>query len=350
MRPDSNAPPGSPRPSHAPATVPHPHPITFEPVLLQKVWGGRSLERIGKHLPTTDGSFGESWELADMDSTSASGAGGGAIRSVIASGPLHGRSIRDALSIWGEAMLPKPLRTPAGGFPLLIKFLDARENLSVQVHPSPEFARAHPDAHLKTECWCILHAEPDASIYVGVRPDVSPERFRSAARAGDPAIVDMLRKVPAVAGECHNLPSGTVHALGAGVLVAEVQTPSDTTFRLYDWGRSGRELHVEPALASADFLPPPAPVQLLGSDNRVHTRYFELSSRTITAAHAIDSMHGQVLMILRGSGSFCRGHERVPLPLGQSAFIPHACEPGWTIEPAPASPLTALLARPIAPR
>ncbi|MBY0312329.1 MAG: class I mannose-6-phosphate isomerase [Phycisphaerales bacterium] len=344
------------KPSHAhaqreyapPMSEHAPHPIVFTPEILEKVWGGRALEKLGKTLPNPSAKYGESWELADMDTTSASGAGGGAVRSVIAAGPLKGKSIRDAINLWGDALLPKSLRSPTGGFPLLIKFLDARENLSVQVHPSPEYARAHPGAHLKTECWCILAADPGASIYVGIRPGVSRERFEAAAHAGSPDIVEMLNRVPAIPGACHNLPSGTVHALGAGVLVAEVQTPSDTTFRLYDWGRVGRELHIEPALACSSFDPAPPPVVLIGSSNLVRTAYFELSSRTIASAAPLDDLQGHVVMVLSGAGVFSHSSCRVAITLGQTAFVPSQCEAGWRIEPTPGSPLTLLVARPLA--
>lgn len=239
--------------------MPYPYVLTLGPILKEKVWGGRRLERLGKALPS-EARVGESWEVADLHATSTSGGGGEAARSVITNGPLAGRTLHDAMTLWGDALLGHAHPTPAGGFPLLVKFLDAQEHLSVQVHPSPGYARAHPEAHLKTECWYIVEAEPGSVIFKGVKPGVSREDFGAALRLGQgEGVVDLLASVPAVAGDCHNLPSGTVHALGAGVLVAEVQTPSDTTFRVYDWakeyGRAGRELHVEQALDCIDFAP-----------------------------------------------------------------------------------------------
>ncbi len=207
-----------------------PYVLTFEPILKEKVWGGRRLGGLGKALPA-GAMVGESWEVADLASTSEGGGGGGAARSVIREGALAGRTLHDAMRLWSPWLMAD------GGFPLLVKFLDAREHLSVQVHPSPEYARAHPDAHLKTECWYVMEAVPGSVIYKGVKPGVTRERFEAALRAGrGEGVVELLDAVPAIVGECHNLPSGTVHALGAGVLVAEVQTPSDTTFRVYYWG------------------------------------------------------------------------------------------------------------------
>ena len=257
-----------------------PYPLRFEPILKEKVWGGTRLVRYGKTLP--DGALvGESWEVADLAATSASGAGGGAARSVITNGPLAGRTLHDAMDEWGVGLMGDAKPSADGAFPLLVKLLDAREHLSVQVHPSPEYAAAHPDAHLKTECWYVLEAEPGGVIYKGVKPGVTRERFEAALREGaGEGVVPLLDSVPAVPGEMHNLPSGTVHALGAGVLVAEVQTPSDTTFRVYDWaaeyGRAGRELHVEQALACIDFgaAPPATSLGDAQSARLVTTEFF----------------------------------------------------------------------------
>lgn len=222
-------------------------PLLLAPTLLSKVWGGRRLANLGKDVPP-GAAIGESWELADLDATSASGAGGGPVRSRIVGGPLDGRTLSQAAAVWGRALLGAVPPTPDGGFPLLVKYLDASHNLSVQVHPSPAYAAANPGASLKTESWYVAHADPGAVLYIGLAPGVSRAEFARAAADASPRLPEMLRRVPAVAGECHTLPSGTVHALGAGVTVAEVQTPSDTTFRVYDWGRAGRELHVEAAI------------------------------------------------------------------------------------------------------
>jgi mannose-6-phosphate isomerase len=259
-----------------------PHPLLFSPILLPKVWGGDRLARFGKSVKKGD-TIGESWELADLAATSASGAGGGAAVSPIAGGPLAGKTLHDAVRLWGTDLLGAGnagTRTPEPEprFPLLVKYLDARENLSVQVHPSIAYAKAHPGANLKTECWYILDAAPGAVIYKGVKPGVTREVFERHLRQGDgAAVVEDLEAVPAVAGEMHNLPSGTVHALGAGVLVAEVQTPSDTTFRVYDWGRQGRELHVEAALECILFGPARDATRLKPGENEgrlVSTGYF----------------------------------------------------------------------------
>jgi mannose-6-phosphate isomerase len=249
---------------------------------------------------------------------------------VIENGVLAGRSIADAIAMWGRNLLGEAALSPRGGFPLLVKFLDARENLSVQVHPSIAYCKAHPDAHLKTECWYIMHAEPGAKIYKGLRPGVTREQFEAALRTGQGAgVVQCLEAVDAVKGECHNLPSGTVHALGAGVLVAEVQTPSDTTFRVYDWGRTGRELHVEQSLQCITFdvardatrAEAGTPISRL-----VTTGYFEVDEMRLPAGvmtTCADGVMGslerpQVLMVLEGTVQL--GTE--VLKQGQTALVP----------------------------
>jgi len=230
------------------------YPLLLEPIYKEKVWGGRALEGLGRTLPGGPGArIGESWELADLDSTSPSGGGGGGAHSRIRNGPLRERTLREVIRDFGALVTGGITLTPSGGFPLLLKYLDARENLSVQVHPSPAYAATHADAHLKSEAWYIVDAEPGAVIYKGVREATTRAAFETAIADG--TVADLLIAVPARPGECHYLPSGTCHALGAGIVVAEVQTPSDTTFRVFDWGRTDRELHVAQALECIDFGP-----------------------------------------------------------------------------------------------
>ncbi len=238
-------------------TPPPLYPLLFDPIYKEKVWGGRSLERLGRDLPGDASTpIGESWELVDLATTSVSGGGGGAEHSVVRNGPLAGTRIDALLAEHTTGILGGGTADNLG-FPLLIKYLDANENLSVQVHPSPAYAAAHPDAHLKSEAWYIVDRVPGAVIYKGLRPGVTADQLHDALQANtDDAVVPLLNAVPVEPGDCHYLPSGTCHALGAGVLVAEVQTPSDTTFRVYDWGRTGRALHIEEALACIDFDDP----------------------------------------------------------------------------------------------
>jgi len=326
-----------------------PYPLVLEPILMPKVWGGRRLERFGKHLPPGQ-MIGESWELADLGATSASGGGGGAARSKISNGPLAGKTVHDAMEAWKSDLLGDAAPARDGGFPLLVKFLDARENLSVQVHPSPAYAAAHADAHLKTESWYILDAEPGSVIYKGIKPGVTRDEFARHITEG--TVVSDLIAVPAVVGECHNLPSGTCHALGAGVLVAEVQTPSDTTFRVFDWGRVGRELHVEQSLECIEFGPAPAATRLEHLSRfgeLAKTEFFELSvfkpgGRELKGLDLLIARCGCVIA-LRGSVSFRPHHQPVvDLPTGRTALVPVSILPTMKVRSSPdAEILVAIL-------
>jgi len=220
------------------------YPLKFEPIYKQRIWGGQRLREVfGKDLPPGQ-KIGESWELADLPED----------KSVIANGELAGKTLRSAIGqypkeITGDENFALP-------FPLLIKILDAEDVLSVQVHPDPETCQRMGKGEPKTECWYIISAEPGAVIYKGLKKGVTKERFVEAIEKG--TVAEMLVKVPVRAGECHFLPAGTAHAIGPGLLIAEIQTPSDTTYRVFDWNRvddsgKARELHVAEALESINF-------------------------------------------------------------------------------------------------
>ena len=218
--------------------------LKFEPIYKQRIWGGQKLREVfGKELPPGE-KIGESWELADLSED----------KSVIANGELAGRTLRSAIEqypkeITGDENFPLP-------FPLLIKILDAEDVLSVQVHPDPETCLRMGKGEPKTECWYIIAAEPGAVIYKGLKKGITKEQFAEAIEKG--TVAEMLVKVPVEAGQCHFLPAGTAHAIGPGLLIAEIQTPSDTTYRVFDWNRlddagKARELHIEQALESINF-------------------------------------------------------------------------------------------------
>jgi mannose-6-phosphate isomerase len=241
------------------------YPLKFRPRFVDKIWGGRRLHTdLGKSLPP-DIRIGESWELYDFP-PGVVGKSKDWVSAEIANGPLAGRTLHWAVEEFGRALHGDvPLVGPHNQFPILIKFLDAIQDLSVQVHPDQDYANTHPDAHLKSEAWYVLQNEPDAAIYKGLTSGTTREEFKAALEAG--TVMEHVTRVPVKPGHCHYLPSGTVHALGAGVLVAEVQTPSDTTFRVFDFNRiddttgQPRELHVEQALACIDFSGGPEPRQ-----------------------------------------------------------------------------------------
>jgi mannose-6-phosphate isomerase len=220
------------------------YPLTFRPVFKERVWGGRNIERIfGKKLPAQK-VIGESWEISDRPGDA----------SVISNGPLAGKELHWLVENHREELLGSAT-LEAGRFPLLIKILDAQEKLSLQVHP-PASKALELKGDPKTEMWYIVHAEPEAELYVGLKRGVTKAEFERKVKDG--SVADCFHRIPVRAGDAMFLPSGRVHAIGAGLVIFEIQQNSDTTYRVFDWNRVGldgkpRELHVEQSLASIDF-------------------------------------------------------------------------------------------------
>ena len=263
------------------------YPLLFKPRFVEKMWGGRKIETVlGKALPA-DKPIGESWELYDFPPGVVDGSAEW-VSSVAANGPMAGRSLHSLVAEYKTDLLGSvPLVGTAGQFPILIKFLDAREDLSVQVHPDKKYAAENPDAHLKSEAWYVLQHDQDARLLKGLSPGSSKEKFTEAIAAGE--VENHIQSIKVKPGDCHYLPSGTVHALGAGILVAEVQTPSDTTFRVHDFNRVDpstgklRKLHVQEALACIDFSGQAEPDQQRSHVAGPHTTV----SRLVTSPYFI---------------------------------------------------------------
>jgi mannose-6-phosphate isomerase len=228
------------------------YPLKFKPIYKRRIWGGQRLQEVfGKDIPAGE-KIGESWEIADLPEDLS--ARRMADKSIIANGELAGQTIGSAIEKYPKEIMGD--EKFAGPFPLLIKFLDAGDILSVQVHPDKEACQRLGKGEPKTECWYIVSATDRAVIYKGVKKGVTKEKFAEAIKKGNAA--EMLVKVTVREGECHSLPAGTAHSIGAGILIAEIQTPSDTTYRVYDWNRidadgKKRELHIEEALESIHF-------------------------------------------------------------------------------------------------
>lgn len=222
-----------------------PHPFRTDPYVRVKVWGGRRLpDTFGKEAPA-DEPIGETWEVADLEEG----------ESRAATGPSRGAPLSELVDQWGRDLVGAA--DPSEGFPLLVKIIDAADDLSVQVHPSQEdVERDFPDADSKDECWLVLDAEPEGSILHGVREDVDAEAFREAVDEGRAA--ELLRRIDVEPGHTVRVPPGTIHAICRGVTLLEIQEPSDTTYRVYDYDRPGldgepRELHLDSAMAVANF-------------------------------------------------------------------------------------------------
>ena len=221
------------------------YPIVFQPIFKERIWGGRELERLyAKPLPS-DKPIGESWEISDRPGDA----------SVIANGPLAGKSLRWLMENHAAEILGGARSADGGRFPLLCKILDAREKLSLQVHP-PAAKAAELHGEPKTEMWFIADAALDASLYVGLKRGVTRAEF--GEKISDGSVADCFHRIPVRAGDAMFLPSGRVHAIGDGLVIFEIQQNSDTTYRVFDWNRTGldgkpRELHIAQSLASIDF-------------------------------------------------------------------------------------------------
>jgi mannose-6-phosphate isomerase len=226
-----------------------PHPITFEPVFMERMWGGRKLETLfGKKLPPGV-LIGESWEIVDRPEA----------QSIVRDGPLRGKTLHE---LWTEhrreifgKVADDPSRTGVSRFPLLIKLLDAREKLSLQVHP-PATIASSLGGEPKSEFWYVAAAEPGAELFVGFREPITRQRFEDALKDGSAA--EHVHTIRVKAGDAMFLPAGRFHAVGAGSLLVEIQQNSDTTYRVFDWNRvddkgEPRQLHVDRALQCIDF-------------------------------------------------------------------------------------------------
>lgn len=302
------------------------YPLQFRPIFRDYLWGGRRLETVlGKSLPPGD-RFAESWEVVDH----------GEDQSVVKNGPLAGRTLHELVTHHGEPLLGG--RATLAQFPLLFKFLDAQKTLSVQVHPNDEqAARLDPPDLGKTEAWVVLAAESGSKIYAGLKRGFDRHALQREVNRGTCELC--LHSFEPRPGDCVFIPAGTVHALGAGLVIAEIQQASDTTYRLFDWNRvdprSGqpRALHVQQALDVIDYDRGPVdaivPTQTgrPGVERLVDCDKFVLDRHTIDGTSAIggdDRFH--LLAVIDGSLKLEWHHIENPVAKGQTVLIPAACK------------------------
>ncbi|MCS6844485.1 MAG: class I mannose-6-phosphate isomerase [Caldilineales bacterium] len=279
------------------------YPMTFTPVLKDYVWGGRNLEtRLGRRLPP-EGVIAESWEIAAHEDGT----------STVDNGPLAGQPLTAVHAALGLDLIGRrnAWAQARGKFPLLIKLLDAATPLSVQVHPDDAYALAHEGNELgKTEMWVVLHAEPGAELILGVKAGATREAFRRAIEEN--RLEPFLHRVPVRAGDHVCVPAGTLHAIMGGLLIAEIQQNSNTTYRVYDWGRVGKDgkprpLHVDKALDVINFAlvePGVCPPILLHQEPGLRrellcrNRYFTTERVTLAAGRSfVGACDGETLEI-----------------------------------------------------
>jgi mannose-6-phosphate isomerase len=304
------------------------YPLTFQPIFKDRVWGGRELQRLfGKKIPA-DGPVGESWEISDRPGDA----------SVAANGPLAGKTLRWLMENHAAEILGHARPAADERFPLLCKILDAREKLSLQVHP-PAAKANELKGEPKTELWFIADAAPDASLYVGLKQGVTRAEFEK--KIADGSVAECFHRIPVKAGDTMFLPSGRVHAIGAGLVIFEIQQNSDTTYRVHDWNRTGldgkpRELHVAQSLASIDFndfepkLVPANYRQAAGFKFRelVECPLFTIQEMVFENAGSMKpaGQYLRVIAIINGAAVICSGGSDISVELkpGDFCLIP-AC-------------------------
>jgi mannose-6-phosphate isomerase len=276
--------------------------IRFEPIYQTRVWGGRLLaERFGRDLPDPELPFGESWEISAREEAD----------SRVVGGSLDGRRL---MELWADPGLRRALfgedAPDADRFPLLFKILDARDTLSIQVHPPASFASAL-GGEPKTEVWYIADALPGAMLYVGVNEGVDEVRFREALATGEAE--SCVHAVPVSKGQHLFIPSGRLHAIGAGLVIYEIQQNSDTTYRVYDWNRPGidgkpRELHVEESLRCIDFSDVTPGMDEPEGELLVTCEHFRLERHNLVAGAMLDEVtQGRFAIITVVAGGITAG-------------------------------------------
>lgn len=306
-------------------------PLRFHPVYQPYIWGGEKLRtRLGRR-DTPEGIVAESWEISARED----GMG------VVSDGPFKGGTLKELVERFPREILGS--RVQGSRFPLLIKVLDAAQTLSVQVHPNDETA-AQYGGEAKTETWYILEADPGACVYCGIAEGVGPDQFRAAI--ADNTLEPLLKKIPVKAGDAIFVPGGRVHAIAAGCLLLEVQQNSNTTYRIYDWGRvgadgKGRQLHIDQALQVSIFsesesaLTPPVPRPPLAGMPREEVMvspYFLLEKLRLRGEAVLPACPEsfQVLFAIDGDLQVSAGAETLRVPAGSSVLLP-ACAPAATL-------------------
>jgi len=300
------------------------YPLTFKPIFKEIIWGGSDILPY-KGIQTDSRKIGESWELSHVSENF----------SVVANGSLKGKTIDELIKEYGARLLGKKVIEQSGDtFPLLIKFIDARDNLSIQVHPDDALAKARHNSLGKTEMWYVVKATPDAILYSGFTQQINADEY--VKRVEDNSIMDVLKCYNVNAGDVFFLPAGRVHAIGSGCFIAEIQQTSNITYRIYDYNRkdsngNGRELHTEQAKDAIDYtLYPDYKTQYTPAENDAtelaKCKYFTTNLLTLNDVKvrnlsSIDSFVVYICMAGKAVLKDNKGNE-LSVQQGQTVLIP----------------------------
>ena len=302
-------------------------PITFEPLLKSTIWGGDKIIPF-KHLSRRQAQVGESWEISGVPGH----------ETVVKNGLFRGMTLNEVVSQEkGRLVGEDNYRRFGNEFPLLIKFIDAHADLSIQVHPNDEVAVRHGAPHGKTEMWFIMPSEQDAVVYSGLKDTLTPEQYRQMV--AEDTITEAIAKYPAKEGDVFFLPAGRIHAIGAGCFLAEIQTTSDVTYRIYDYGRRDsegklRELHTEKAAESIDYhVETDYRTHYVTKRNRgvslVHCQHFTTALYDLDEPMTLDYSELDsfvVLIALSGKGTLSTDDYEQPFAMGDTILLPATTE------------------------
>ncbi|NJR42664.1 MAG: mannose-6-phosphate isomerase [Akkermansiaceae bacterium] len=299
-------------------------PITFHPLYMERVWGGRELERVyGRALPNPVLPYGESWEIVDREET----------QSVVCDGRFAGKTLNELWvqhreEVFGDGF-PDSER-----FPILIKILDARDDLSIQVHPPASLA-AGLNGEPKTEMWFIADCNPGAKLYAGLKSGVTRGDFENAIAHG--TVADCVHAITPKPGDSIFIESGRLHAIGAGFLIHEIQQNSDTTYRVFDWNRVGldhkpRELHVAESLASIDFGDFEPAMDHPNGENLACCEYFKTDLKKISVGESIRNPHPSKFSILSIVDGALKSASGQTYSKGSLVLLPRGSSPLGAIE------------------
>jgi mannose-6-phosphate isomerase len=297
--------------------------LQFKPIYQERVWGGRGLESfLGRNLPGST-PIGESWEIVDRVEA----------QSLTDGGPWAGKSLRELMTLYGTELMG-PAWPKERTFPILVKWLDCRERLSLQVHPPASIA-AKLGGEPKTENWYVARAEPGAAVLAGLKPGVDSAAFRSALK--DNSAESLVHRLPTAAGDSLLIRSGVMHAIDGGNIILEIQQNSDTTYRVYDWGRVGldgkpRAMHVEQSMASLEANTADAP-QLVRSKQKstvlAECREFRIAYHRLAPGESLAFVAGEQARIFSVvGGKLTSGN--ATLRLGDNALLPCAGQFSFT--------------------
>ncbi|HCK53939.1 MAG TPA: mannose-6-phosphate isomerase [Planctomycetaceae bacterium] len=309
------------------STTPSPTlgPLTFQPLFRRALWGGTRLASLLNKDSGHLGDCSESWEIVDLDDD----------QSVVNAGPWSGWTLRQLVQEQGKALLGR--HAPRDTFPLLLKFLDATRPLSLQVHPDATTAARHaPDCHSKTEAWIILATKPGSRLWVGLEPGTTSDQLTTALAENN--IDCCVTSFEPAVGQCVVVPAGTIHAIGEGIVLAEIQQSSDTTYRLYDWGRTDsdgtpRRVDLQRGLEAIHFdaapivTSPPAPANPTQPVPLVDRREFQVVQHHISGSTSLNNDDRcRILTAIDGTGSLETNDDRIDLTTGQTVLIPAAVQ------------------------